>query len=240
MKAKLTMKQLVLLMISCSLAMYLLHYLIFRDFHHIAIFFLHDVAFVPLEALLVTLVFDRQLERTHAAETHDKLGMIESVFFSESGCDLLLYLHSCDLDPAYLGSRLRLTTQWTARDFREAKKALKDYAFALDAACIDFYGLHYHLSTRHSFFLKVIENPALMEYEDFTQLMLKIYLLWEELEGRSMLTDLPDADRAELTALVSEIYRLLTDEWLDNAQNIQTHQPIRLKKIVNTNPFVNF
>src|SRR5574344_1839105 len=104
MKHKLTTRQLIPLMIGISAATYELHYLIFRDFHHIA--------FLPLEALRVTLVFDKLLERSHANENHDKRSLIESVFFSESGCDMLQYLRSCDPDSAALRDRLALNADW--------------------------------------------------------------------------------------------------------------------------------
>lgn len=237
MKHKLTTRQLIPLMIGISAATYALHYLIFRDFHHIAIFFVHDIAFLPLEALLVTLVFDKLLERSHANENHDKRSLIESVFFSESGCDMLQYLRSCDPDSAALRDRLALNADWKQRDFIAAAAFLKSYPFRLDPERLDFYGLHHHLSTRHSYFLKVIENPALMQHDDFTQLILSIYLLWEELECRDDLCCLPADDRARLCGLAETIYARLTDEWLDNAQSIRVHQPLRLNKIIQTNPF---
>ncbi|MEA5040443.1 MAG: hypothetical protein VB086_11480 [Clostridiaceae bacterium] len=238
MKRKLTTKQLILLMIALSAAIYTLHYIIFRDFHHIAIFFFHELAFLPLEVVLVTLVFEKLLERSRADENRGKISMIESVFFSESGCDLLLYLRSCDPDSDLLKEHLALDSSWKQKDFLNVRTFLKNYPFHVDPNRLDFYGIHYHLSTRHSYFLKVIENPALMEHEDFTDLILRIYLLWEELDGHDDLYSLPEDVRVRLCALVDEVYVLLTNEWLDNARNIQLHQPIRLNKIIQTNPFL--
>lgn len=37
------------------------HYMIFRDMHHMMIFFIGDIALDPFEVLLVTLVLDRVL-----------------------------------------------------------------------------------------------------------------------------------------------------------------------------------
>ena len=42
-----------------SAALYLLHFSIFRDAHHIAIYLLGDIAFLPLEVLLVTVIIHR-------------------------------------------------------------------------------------------------------------------------------------------------------------------------------------
>ena len=38
---------------------YLIHYLIFRDVHHIFLYLIGDLAFLPLEVLLVTVVLSR-------------------------------------------------------------------------------------------------------------------------------------------------------------------------------------
>ena len=50
----------VLLGISCSI--YALHYVIFRDMHHILIFMMGDLAFLPAEVLMVTLIIDQVLK----------------------------------------------------------------------------------------------------------------------------------------------------------------------------------
>ncbi|MEW6769943.1 MAG: hypothetical protein AB1330_00935 [Bacillota bacterium] len=48
-------------LIVLSALLYFLHYLIFRDPHHIAIYLLGDLAFLPLAVLMVTLILHRLL-----------------------------------------------------------------------------------------------------------------------------------------------------------------------------------
>ncbi|MGQ9701142.1 MAG: hypothetical protein ACUVQT_01635 [bacterium] len=50
-----------IILIFLSIIAYFIHYLIFRDPHHIFIYLLGDVAFVFIEVLLVTLVIHRML-----------------------------------------------------------------------------------------------------------------------------------------------------------------------------------
>jgi hypothetical protein len=45
-----------------SFLLFLLHYIIFHDIHHILIYTIHDLAFLPLEVLLVTLILHQMLE----------------------------------------------------------------------------------------------------------------------------------------------------------------------------------
>lgn len=237
-KAKLTVKQLILLLLCASALLYAIHYLIFRDLHHLAIFGLHELAFVPLEVILVTLGLDQLVEKTHREEARSKVSIIETLYFNESGSTMLRYLTSFDPDAARLRELLQVTQDWRSSDFRQAIRQLKSYPFLLDLDRIDFFGLHYHLSQRHEYYRSMLENPALTQSEAFTEMIMKIYLLWEELDGRTNLYQLPEKDRNYLAELLHEIYRELTEYWLDNVYNHSIHNRFRLHRAIESNPFM--
>lgn len=236
-KRRLSMKSLIIGMVGLSAFFYILHYLIFRDLHHIAIFALHDIAFLPLEVILVTLVFERVLDETHRHEHRGKVNMIESIFFNESGSDMLRYLLVCDPQSHELCQALRVTESWERSDFLQAHQFTEQYPFVIDPARTDFFALHYHLENRHKYFLKVIENPALMDHEGFTDLILAMYHLWEELDFHTDLYNLPEADKQYLCGIVSDIYRLLTREWLLNVSYTQRHHRGHFTCAARANPF---
>ncbi len=238
-KAKLTVKQLILLLLCASALLYAIHYLIFRDLHHLAIFGLHELAFVPLEVILVTLGLDQLVEKTHREEARSKVSIIETLYFNESGGTMLRYLTSFDPDAARLRELLQVTQDWRSSDFRQAIRQLKSYPFLLDLDRIDFFGLHYHLSQRHEYYRSMLENPALTQSEAFTEMIMKIYLLWEELDGRTNLYQLPEKDRNYLAELLHEIYRELTEYWLDNVYNHSIHNRFRLHRAIESNPFLD-
>ena len=238
-KAKLTVKQLILLLLCASALLYAIHYLIFRDLHHLAIFGLHELAFVPLEVILVTLGLDQLVEKTHREEARSKVSIIETLYFNESGGTMLRYLTSFDPDAARLRELLQVTEDWHSSDFRQAIRQLKSYPFLLDLDRIDFFGLHYHLSQRHEYYRSMLENPALTQSEAFTEMIMKIYLLWEELDGRTNLYQLPEKDRTYLAELLHEIYRELTEYWLDNVYNHSIHNRFRLHRAIESNPFLD-
>ncbi|MDD5122784.1 MAG: hypothetical protein PHX97_05315, partial [Dehalococcoidales bacterium] len=54
---------LALVLVGISVITYYVHYLIFRDPHHIFIFLVGDIAFVFLEVFLVGMVLERILAR---------------------------------------------------------------------------------------------------------------------------------------------------------------------------------
>ena len=78
-----------LLLILLSIFFYTVHYLIFRDKHHIFIYLLGDIAFVFIEVLLVTLIIHHLLGEREKRAMLKKLNMVIGAFFSEVGTPLL-------------------------------------------------------------------------------------------------------------------------------------------------------
>ena len=240
-KKKISIRGLIIFFSVLSIVLLIIHHWIFHENGYWASFLLlHEIALMPLEFVVVTLGLEQILELTHKRENQAKISMIESVFFSESGSDMLRYLFSCDADKDIEDIRSIMDVQrdWSAKQIRQARAAVKNITYEVDSSKIDFFGLHYHLSTRHSYFLKVIENPALSGHERFTELLLHIYHLWEELECRTDLYNLPPDDREYLCKAVNAVYKELAIEWMQNATDLLLHQPERLHHVIRTNPFI--
>jgi hypothetical protein len=82
----------VLLAISLVLlagVLHFIHYLLFRDMHHIFLYLVGDIAFLPLEVLFVVLIVERFLSRREQNLKLQKLNMVLGAFFSELGNYLL-------------------------------------------------------------------------------------------------------------------------------------------------------
>ena len=56
-----------------SALLYWIHYLLFRDVHHIFLYMVGDLAFVPIEVLVVTLILHRLLERRDRRQRLEKM-----------------------------------------------------------------------------------------------------------------------------------------------------------------------
>ena len=52
-----------LFLVILSVLIYGVHYLTFEDPHHIFIFFISDIAFIPIEVLIVTLIIHKLLNQ---------------------------------------------------------------------------------------------------------------------------------------------------------------------------------
>lgn len=78
-----------LILVALSATLYGIHYLIFGEFHHIVIYLVGDIAFVPLEVLLVVVVIERFMARHEHHKMLEKMNMLVGTFFSELGTELL-------------------------------------------------------------------------------------------------------------------------------------------------------
>lgn len=224
-------------LLAVSAATYVVHYWLFEDLHHILIFFVEDIAFIPIEVLLVTLVIHRLIESRAASERREKLGMLIGAFFSTVGIDLLALLARADpgLDEVHAG--IRREQDWTPADLPELRGLLGNRLFHVDPRSVDLPGIGEFLRSRQDFLLRLLENPALLEHESFSELLRAIFHVAEELDRRVDLTDLPATDRDHLGVDLDRVYPLLVAEWLGYLQYVGRHYPYLFSLAVRTSPF---
>ena len=115
---------LVLGLIAVSAAVYGVHYVIFRDAHHIFIYLLGDIAFVPIEVLLVTLIIHRLLSSREKRSMLKKMNMVIGAFFNEVGTELLDFLTKFLITPGNLMEKLDVDNTWTVSRFNNFKKSI--------------------------------------------------------------------------------------------------------------------
>jgi len=220
-----------------SAVVYFLHYLIFRDVHHIMIYLIGDIAFVFLEVLMVTVVIHELLNRREKRQRLEKMNMVIGAFFSEVGTELLRMISDWDHDLGDMRTRLQVTTLWTEEQFDTVERSMKDYTFHVSPDQFDPLELRALLGNKLEFLLRLMENPNLLEHESFTDLLLAVFHLSEELVARKDLAELPPTDRAHLAGDVNRVYGQLTDRWLDYMKYLRTNYPYLFSLAVRTNPF---
>jgi hypothetical protein len=220
-----------------SAILYLFDYAVFGNLHEIITFMLGEIAFLPLEVLLVTLVIDRLLRYMERRNRLEKLNMVIGAFFVEVGTSLLVYLSDMDPEIEGIRSNLKVTSRWSGEEFSRVAGSLVEYSFKVDISRVDLEHLHIILSRERGFFLRLIENPALMEHESFTDLLLAIFHLTEELARRPSFEDLPRSDLAHLKIDIERTYGRLAREWLDYMKSLKTSYPYLFHLAMRTNPF---
>lgn len=222
-------------LLSAFLAMLGAHFLIFRDWHHLAIFTLHDVAFLPFEVLIVTMILHELLEHRARRERVRKLSMVIGAFFSEVGSELLRRLSVFDTDRT-LRDLFSGSAEWDAGRIATTCAALSGHGFALDAARGDLAALRSFLQEKRGFLLRLLENPNLLEHESFTDALWAVFHLAEELEHRTDLGRLGANDLGHLSGDVKRAYSTLIIEWLGHLRHLKESYPYLFSLAVRRNP----
>jgi hypothetical protein len=223
-------------LVALSAALYGVHYLIFRDAYHISIYLLGDLAFLPLEVFIVTLVIDRLLAARERQVRREKMNMLFGAFFTTIGTPLLARFSRADPGIGAIRPRLAAGT-WDAGRFREVQACLAEYRCSIPPGQVDLEELRGFLAGREDFLLRLIENPALFEHEGFSDLILALDHLFEELKARGAFTGLPPSDLAHLAGDLQRVYSRLVPEWVAYMEYLQAHYPYLFSLAMRSNPF---
>jgi len=225
------------LLIFLSAVFYLIHYAIFRDAHHIFLYLLGDIAFVPIEVLLVTVIIHQVLSTREKSARMEKLNMVIGAFFSEVGTRLLTYFSDWDPKLNNIRKELVVTNDWSQEEFLGVSKRLRKYDYGIDIQRVDLEGLRRFLGSKLDFLLRLLENPTLLEHESFTDLLWAVFHLAEELAARDSFSRLPQTDYKHLAGDIQRIYVLLVHEWLNYMEHLKDNFPYLFSLAMRTNPF---
>ncbi|MHB9004147.1 MAG: hypothetical protein ACYC6C_08785 [Coriobacteriia bacterium] len=227
-----------LALVAASALLYGMHYLIFNDAHHIFIYLVGDIAFVPIEVLMVTLILHRLLEVREKQAMMEKLNMVIGAFYSELGRPLIELMVPFDSDIKALREHMCFEQGWDAKRFAVARKAVEALPQHIDASQGDLVALRDFLHSRRDFTLSLLANPNLLEHESFTGLLWSVLHLEEELMARSSLEGLPTSDIAHLSGDIQRAYHNVLADWTSYLGHLSAAYPYLYSLAVRQNPLV--
>jgi hypothetical protein len=224
-------------LIVLSIIVYIIHYIIFRDPHHILIYLIGDIAFVFFEVLLVTLVIHSLLNRKELQEKLEKLNMLIGVFFSNIGIRLLTVFSDADPNLDNIKQMLIVDEKWSNNNFNQISKILKKEKYKIDINKIDIKELKEFIIVKGDFLTRLLENPVLYEHESFTELLRTVFHLYEELVNRKNISKLIESDRNHIKIDIERCYKHLVIQWLSYMQHLKNNYPYLFSLSMRTNPF---
>jgi len=226
-----------LVFVIASALTYGLHYLIFRDLHHIFIYMIGDFGFLFIDVLLVVLLIERVLARKEKQSLIKKLNMVIGSFFSEVGLELLSKFNTFVENSDSLADKLIVTDEWRNKDFDKAVTEAKNFEYNMKMDKEKLCELRDYLVGKRAFLLRLLENPYLLEHDDFTDLLWAVFHLSEELEFRGdKLKSLPDEDYKHLSNDLKRAYSQITTTWISYMKHLKKSYPFLYSLASRVNP----
>ena len=223
--------------IALSAILYLVQIGIFHTTRDTFFYLFQDLAFVPIQVLLVTLIIHRLLSEREKRSMLKKLNMVIGAFFIEAGTMLLKSLSDLDPNPDRVRKELIVTKDWTEKEFSSVSSRLKSYEYKIESQKGDLETLRNFLTGKRDFLLRLLENPNLLEHETFTDLLWAVFHLTEELAHRVDVKNLPGTDHEHLSIDIKRVYVLLISEWLAYMRHLKNNYPYLFSLAMRTNPF---
>ncbi len=225
-----------LMLIFLSAAFYTMQIFIFQTPGETYFLLLQDLAFVPIQVFLVSLVISKLLSIREKRDLLKKLNMVIGVFFSEVGIKLLDIISKFgNLDG--IKKELIIGTEWTERKFSTASKLVKEFNYKINCKDNDLQKLQNFLLAKRGFMLNLLENPNLLEHDSFTDLLWSIFHLMDEFHQRENINQLPDNDYIHLNVDIERALSLLINEWIYYMKHLKVHYPYLFSFAVRKNPF---
>jgi hypothetical protein len=236
MTTKLRFEKLIWLLLLVSLVLYGVDFWLFGDGRGICSGFMTNLAFLPVYVLFVTLMIERILKERERAAIRKKMNMVIGVFFTEVGTGLLAEGLVFMADAEAVSRSLRVNPRWERKDFTEALRRLKHREPDVDSRRGDMDRLRGFLATKKDFMLRLLENPNLLEHDDFTDLLWAVFHLVQELEMRPELRGLPDPDLDHLSGDIKRVCTHLLAQWVEYMKHLKQDYPYLFSMAVRTNP----
>ena len=107
------------LLILGSVTVYMIHYFIFKDTHHIFIYLVGDIAFVFIEVLLVSIIIHQLLNEWEKKSHLKKINMVIETFFSEFGKQLLAFFSSHDKNRGIIQELIAFNNNYGEINFKK-------------------------------------------------------------------------------------------------------------------------
>ena len=172
-------------LIALSAILYLIHYAIFRDSHHI--FHLSDWRYCvsPYSSVVGHTHHRPVIECKGKTGMLKKMNMVIGAFFSEAGTQLLKSFSDFASHEDQIKKDLLENNDWSNKAFSNINKHLKSYDYRVESQKGDLEDLKNFLLEKRGFLLGLLENPNLLEHESFTELLWAVFHLTEELAFRT-------------------------------------------------------
>lgn len=236
---KTSIKNLVICMtlLIISTIIYFMEILIFRNSHETFFLLFQDLAFLPVEVLLISFILEKYLNSKEKQEKVKKLQIVVSAFYTDIGSPLIKKLSHFNTNFQILKEEYNLEHNLIHYDKKKILKLFGDFDYAMDSRAGDILDLKNFLLSKKPYILRMFENPNLLEHDKFTDMLWSVYHVLDELENRDDFNELSENDMDHLSVDIKRAYKLVIIEWFEYMIYLKKEYPYLFSLATRKNPF---
>ncbi len=219
-----------------SIIIYFIQYLIFHRAEETFFYMLQDLAFIPIQVALVTIVINRFLNIMEKRKKIKKVNVIISTFFVEAGTSIM---------KAMAVFNRHNNSFCEAIDIKELSRNKKSYIKKLVSELkYDIYAdpdklgeLAAIMAENKDHMLLMLENSNLLEHDSFTDMLWSVFHVADELQSRGNLKELDKGDIDHLSNDLLRAYSAMVLEWVNYIIYLHDEYPYLYAAAIKKNPF---
>ena len=227
-----------ILMVVLSAGMYALQNMLFNRPVDTGFYLFQDLAFLPINVLLVTIGVNAFMGYREKQEKLDKVNILVGEFFTESGYDVIRALNAFVVNLEEVSVCTAFDSKCGLRERRRFLHSMERMEITVDASLGKLDTLRDGLMAHKQNMLSMFGNPNLMEHDRFTDMLWAVYHLMDELRSRESLADLPTSDLRHLSGDIKRAYVLLVIEWALIIRHMKERYPYLYSMASRKNPFL--
>lgn len=217
-------------LIFLSLIMFYFHYKVFGQLENTIYYSLMSICIIPINILAVTIVFEKLMERQKRFERMGKINMLVGLFFSDVGYSLLNILSEADIELNNISIDYN--------NLKIAKNFFKSHKHTINLDNLDYKHLEEIVLSSKDILSNLLSNENILEHETFTDLLLSLMHLRDEL----ILLKLKEASKDDLDHITGDIIRVymtLTTQWISYLEHLKGTYPYMYTGAIKLSPFKN-
>jgi hypothetical protein len=220
-----------------SIVLYSIQYIIFKNAKSQYENLFNQLSFLPVYVLIVTVIIEQLLNKKEKEAIIRKLNVVIGVFFNEIGRDLLSEFSIRDINFHSIKHGFMFTANSFEKQYIENVNTLKNYRGNIQCDnTVKLIELRDLLISKKEFFMQLMSNSNLLEHESFTELLLALFHLYEELSKRNSLEKICEADYRHLVIDIERAYLLLLIEWVYYMKHLKEEYPYLFSIELRLNP----
>lgn len=227
----------VFLLLCISLSFYFIQIFIFHDQRDTEFYLLQDLAFVPLQVIIVTVMIEQIVKTKERQANLKKISVVIGAFFTETGVKAISNMACFNSNFKEISEKLSIESGWKDKDFSRAVKDFKEFEVIIDSTSGDLNELKEFIYRNKQNILSMFENPTLLEHNSFTDMLWALYHIYDELSYREDLSNIPNEDLVHLAADIKRCYKQMIVEWIYYMSHLKREYPFLYSLAVRKNPF---
>lgn len=166
-----------------------------------------------------------------------KICIVINAFFSEAGIDILTGLTRFNKNYDDISVKLNIQTDWTDNMFSKTVKYFENADMQIECNVEQLEALKELMKSKMDFLIRMIENPNLLEHDTFTDMLLAVFHVAEELLARDMFEEDSKADMVHLSHDIQRAFKRLLIQWIEYMRHLHVEYPYLYCLMVRKNPF---